>query len=242
MLADGIARLTIRDAYIARTARPGQFVNLYTHDAQRLAPRPFGVADVDGDCFHLIFALVGRGTREFSAMGSGDSVDVLGPLGNGFDVSEPADYVLVGGGLGVPPLLRAAQELRNVDGAHSIAMLGYRNVHFADALMGEFADALMSIDESEGNVITLLDRWAATRDAARPTAILTCGPMGMMRAVSAWAAARRLPVQASLESRMGCGWGTCVTCTVRTREGLMKTCLDGPVFRTADLVEWEVAR
>ncbi|MDD6461071.1 MAG: dihydroorotate dehydrogenase electron transfer subunit [Bifidobacteriaceae bacterium] len=255
-LTDGVVRLALRDSYIARHARPAQFVNLYTKNAQRLSPRPFGVCEVDGDVFSLIFAVVGKGTEEFRHLRPGDTVDVLGPLGRGYDLREDADYVLVGGGLGVPPLIRAAQELHGHENATSTVLFGYRNVHFADSYASRWADDVRSIDESEGNVITLLDRWAAERgitaDAAgslRPVAdgtrrpvILTCGPLGMMKAVSAWAADRGIAVKASLEARMGCGFGTCVVCTVHTTRGILKTCVDGPVFDTAELEGWEAAR
>ena len=254
-LTDGVVRLALRDSYIARHAKPAQFVNLYTKNAQRLSPRPFGVCEVDGDVFTLMFAVVGKGTEEFRHLRPSDTVDVLGPLGHGFNLREDADYLLVGGGLGVPPLIRAAQELSGHEGSTSTVLFGYRNVHFADAYASRYATQLQSIDESEGNVITLLDRWAAQHGVAadadgalrpaaqgRRTVILTCGPLGMMKAVSAWAREHGLAVQASLEARMGCGFGTCVVCTVHTTRGILKTCVDGPVFDTAQLEGWEAAR
>lgn len=255
-LTDGVVRLTLRDAFIAAHARPAQFVNLYTSNAQRLSPRPFGVCEVNGDEFTLIFAVIGKGTGEFRGLKPGQTVDVLGPLGRGYDLREPADYVLVGGGLGVPPLVRAAQELHGRDDCHATVLFGYRNVHFADRYAAKYSDDVRSIDESEGNVITILDRWAEERGIAggadghllpcaegeHPVRILTCGPLGMMKAVSAWGRDHGVAVYASLEARMGCGFGTCVVCTVHTTRGILKTCVDGPVFNTAELEGWEAAR
>ena len=102
MLADGVYRLTFRDEFIAGHAKPAQFVDVYSNNPSRLMPRPFGVAEVDGDEVSLIFAVVGKGTAEFSELRAGDTIRVMGPLGNSFNTKENANYVLVAGGLGVP--------------------------------------------------------------------------------------------------------------------------------------------
>ena len=117
-------------------------------------------------------------------------------------------------------------------------MFGYRNVHFGDEYVGKYANKVYSIDESEGNVITLLDRIenGLLGGELKPV-ILTCGPLPMMKAVAAWAAKRDLACQLSLEQRMGCGYGTCVLCTVDTLDGRLKVCSDGPVF-TRERLGW----
>ena len=158
MLADGVYRLTFRDEFIAGHAKPAQFVDVYSNNPSRLMPRPFGVAEVDGDEVSLIFAVVGKGTAEFSELRAGDTIRVMGPLGNSFNTKENANYVLVAGGLGVPPLVRAAQAIAESEGSTSTAVFGYRNVRFGDGYVGRYADKTYSIDESEGNVVTLLDR------------------------------------------------------------------------------------
>lgn len=99
MLADGVYRLTFRDEFIAGHAKPAQFVDVYSNNPSRLMPRPFGVAEVDGDEVSLIFAVVGKGTAEFSELRAGDTIRVMGPLGNSFNTKENANYVLVAGGL-----------------------------------------------------------------------------------------------------------------------------------------------
>mgnify|MGYP002225455228 CR=1 FL=1 len=104
-LTDRVMRLTFRDPFIASHAKPAQFVNLFTHDDFMLMPRPFGVSEVDGDEVSVIFAVVGHGTEQLAGLQAGDTVDVLGPLGRGFNLKEDANYILVGGGLGVPPLI-----------------------------------------------------------------------------------------------------------------------------------------
>ena len=162
----------------------------------------------------------------------------MGPLGNSFNTKENANYVLVAGGLGVPPLVRAAQAIAESEGSTSTAVFGYRNVRFGDGYVGRYADKTYSIDESEGNVVTLLDRIEneLVNGELKPV-ILSCGPLPMMKAVAAWAAKRGIEAQLSLEQRMGCGYGTCVLCTVDTLDGRLKVCSDGPVF-TRERLGW----
>lgn len=240
-LTESVYRLTFRDAYIAQHARPAQFVNLFSHNPMKLLPRPFGVSEVDGDLVSIIFAVVGEGTAEFSQFTAGDTVDVLGPLGRPFNTKSAAHYLLVGGGLGVPPLIYTAQKLLSDTQSHVTAVFGYRNDHFADQYVSRYANETISIDEREGNVITLLDRMEAnnelTRDNLTPV-ILSCGPLPMMKAVARWASQRDIPSQLSMEQRMGCGYGTCVVCVVDTVDGRKKVCSDGPVF-TAQQLGWE---
>ena len=237
-LTAGVVRLTFRDPYIAAHARPAQFADLYCSDPLRPMPRPFGVSEVRGDEVSVIFAVVGEGTAELARLRAGDALDVMGPLGRPFAVREPGHYVLVAGGLGVPPLIYAAQCLAGRGDVETTAVFGYRNEHFADEIVDRYANTTLSIDESDGNVITLLDAHADELLARRArTVILTCGPLPMMKAVAAWAAARDLPCQVSMEQRMGCGYGTCVLCTVDTVDGRLKVCTDGPVF-TRERLGW----
>ena len=239
-LAPGVVRMDFRDPYIAKHAKPAQFVNLYTKDPMRLMPRPFGVSEINGDEVSVIFAVVGDGTAEFATYRPGDTVDVLGPLGRPFATQTPAHYVLVAGGLGVPPLVRAAQHLASDAQSKTTAVVGYRDERFADDLFERYAGATLSIDNAHGNVVTLLDRLEAdgglTQDGLE-TVILSCGPLPMMKAVAAWAAKRSLACQLSMEQRMGCGYGTCVLCTVDTVDGRLKVCADGPVF-TREQLGW----
>ncbi|KAA8818189.1 dihydroorotate dehydrogenase electron transfer subunit [Bifidobacterium vespertilionis] len=238
-LTAGVVRLTFRDPYIAANARPAQFVDLFSPDPLKPMPRPLGVSEVEGDLVSVIFAVIGKGTADLAALEAGDMIDVLGPLGRPFNVKAPGHYVLVGGGLGVPPLIHAAQRLAGRDDVTCTAVFGYRNDHFADRFVGRYADTTLSIDESEGNVITLLDRNEdALLGSAGDVTILSCGPLPMMKAVASWAAKRDLPCQLSMEQRMGCGYGTCVLCTVDTTDGRLKVCSDGPVF-TREQLGWE---
>ena len=169
----------------------------------------------------------------------GDSVDVLGPLGmRPFQIKNKAHYVLVAGGLGVPPLICAAQKLHDAGESKVTAVFGYRDEKFADEIVAPYVDSLLSIDNEHGNVVTLLDQLEADnnlRAEGMDTVLLTCGPLPMMKAVAAWAAKRGLACQLSMEQRMGCGYGTCVLCTIDTVDGRLKVCSDGPVFSREQL-------
>lgn len=237
-LGQNIWRMTIEDPYAAGRAHPGSFVNLYARDRMNLLPRPLGISRVLEDSqIEVIFGVVGQGTLGFSKLCSGDTIDLLGPLGSGFDLNSPARYLLVGGGLGVPPLIRAAQVLQPRTDTESTALLGYRNQPFADRIMGPLVDDFHSITQDQGDVITLLDNQAGRIDPTE-TIILTCGPVSMMEAVASWAAKRSIPAQCCMEARMGCGYGTCVACVVDTTEGRLKVCKDGPVFPAENLI-WD---
>ena len=246
LLTDSIVRLTVRDEYIAQHGQAAQFANLYSKNNQQISPRPFGIAEINGDEVSFIFAVVGRGTAEFAQLHVGDSIDILGPLGKPFDLSAPGRYLTIGGGLGVPPVLHAAEKLAGRSDATCTAMYGYRDVHFADDFAARYCDDVRSIDNAQGNVIDLLNSWLEEQQGeqqaqqdGRPDLsdvhILTCGPHPMMKAVASWAREHGVEAQLSLEERMGCGYGTCVVCITPTVDGNKKVCLDGPVFTREEL-------
>jgi dihydroorotate dehydrogenase electron transfer subunit len=272
-IAPGIFRMRLNAPAIARAANPGQFVNLYTDSAAMLLPRPISISDVDGDGLTLIYAVVGKGTEEFSHRTAGERIRLLGPNGQGYllppdsgqeDAAAVPRILLVGGGLGIPPLLFAARRLRSHTGegrargqaeprpivafrhedAASMdspppeitALLGFRESPWYVGEMEKFCDAVLTISEnagpSRGVVTDLLHRLSSDMSGA---VVLSCGPRPMLKAVSEWCRARDIPVQVSMEERMGCGVGVCVGCTCRIagEQGQVqnrKVCSDGPVF------------
>ncbi|MBT1175301.1 dihydroorotate dehydrogenase electron transfer subunit [Bifidobacterium sp. LC6] len=239
-LTDHVVRLTFRDAFIASHAKPAQFVNLFTHDDFMLMPRPFGVSEVEGDEVSVIFAVIGHGTEQLAQLEVGDTVDVLGPLGRGFNLKQDANYILVGGGLGVPPLVYAAQKIADMAGSVATSVIGYRDAHFGEEFVSRYTDRSFSIDNAQGNVVDLLNQLEQSGElyvTDHAPIILSCGPLPMMKAVAQWAAERDMPAQLSMEQRMGCGYGTCVLCTVDTVDGRLKVCSDGPVF-TREQLGW----
>lgn len=242
LLTESIVQLTVRDEYIAQHAQAAQFANLYSSNSLQISPRPFGVAEVHNDEVTFLFAVVGRGTEEFRDKQVGDTIDILGPLGKSFDLSEPGRYLLIGGGLGIPPIAHAAQKLSGRSDVQATALLGYRDVHFADEMLSRHCSDIRTIKNAQGNVITLLDQWLTEQEGdARNLSdvhILTCGPHPMMKAVASWAYKRDVKAQMNLEERMGCGYGTCVVCITPTIHGNQKVCIEGPVF-TREELGWE---
>jgi len=211
----------------------GQFVNVYLNDPSRLLPRPISVCDWEGGSLTLVYAVVGDGTKQISAYRPGETVKISTPLGNGFNVAGAENYLLVGGGVGVPPLCYLAKSLKNIPGK---VVLGFRSEAF---LTDEFPTGVeIATDDGSqgfhGNVVDLLSQTSI----AAGTTIFACGPKPMLRALAAFAKAQNLPLQVSLEERMGCGYGACVGCVCKTTFGNQKVCTFGPVFDASEVI-WD---
>ena len=260
-LAAGIFDLLLKAPDVAAQARAGQFVDLYCADKSRLLPRPISLAGVEKESgqIRLVYRISGAGTEEFSRLQAGDPIALLGPLGNGFPLEEAAgkQVLLLGGGIGIPPLLQTAKALRqmkeaSLHPAEITAVLGYRD---ADTFLAdEFAAVcdrvlLATEDGSIGTMGTVLDALTADRAAgsgktAVPDALIfSCGPTPMLRAVKAYAEKEAIPCLVSLEERMACGIGACLACVCRTAEidghsqvKNRRVCKDGPVFRAEEVV------
>jgi dihydroorotate dehydrogenase electron transfer subunit len=186
----------------------------------------------------VVFETRGSGTAWLASRVVGDSVDVIAPLGNGFEVPD-GDIIAVGGGVGAAPLLYAAKSARG----DVRAALGFRSekniiLHDEFSTLGEVS---VATDDGSvgvhGNVTLPLRKMLAERV---PSAILACGPRVMLRAVAALAADANVPCRVSLEERMGCGVGACLVCACETRSGgdtnMKRVCKDGPVFDSLEVV------
>lgn len=211
-------------------ARPGQFVGLKL-DGLYLR-RPVSVCDAAPGRLTLIWRVVGAGTRQMSEMRPGDRLSALSGLGNGFDAGASGDRpLLVGGGVGVPPLYYLAKKLREA-GKDTAVVLGFATASEA-ILAREFAGLGCDV------TVTTVDGTAGTRgfvtDAlpAGRTYFYSCGPEAMMKALNG---ALGIPGEFSLEERMGCGFGACMGCSRMTVSGSKRVCRDGPVFRKEELI------
>ena len=187
-----------------------------------------------------MFEVRGEGTAWLARRPVGRHVDVLGLLGNGFQVEDQGAYLLVGGGIGVPPLLGCAK----VCGGGSVALLGFRSKDRA-LLVDELAEACLAVrvatDDGSlyhhGFVDELVRRELSKNRSFR--AVLACGPKPMLKSVVQAAAEFGVPCQVSMEERMACGVGACLGCAVQMRDGTMRhVCKDGPVF-DAEEVDWD---
>ena len=244
-LIEDIFSMWLKCPEVAQEAHSGQFVSLYSKDSARLLPRPISICEVDkkGGSIRLVYRTVGAGTKEFSTYKKGDTIKMVGPIGNGYDLSS-SKPVLMGGGIGIPPMLQLAKEFaqKGVSKDNMTVILGYRDATF---LLNEFkkiATVYISSDTgSVGTKGTVID--AAREHGVSGDMIYSCGPKPMLRAVKEYAYEKDCHAQLSLEERMACGIGACLACVCKTTEkdehsqvNNKRICVDGPVF-FADEVE-----
>ena len=228
-----------KDVYRMRLAgdvsgveRPGQFVNLKLEG--RFLRRPISVFDRGEHAVTLIYKAVGEGTRQMSRMRAGEILDVLTGLGNGYDLSRAGDSpLLLGGGVGVPPLYWLARELR-AQGKRVTAVLGFNT---GAEVFGEAEFRSLGCDTLVTTVDGSCGRKGFVTDALPDgySYFYACGPMPMLRAVNRAAVTEG---EFSLEERMGCGFGACMGCSIRTADGFKRVCREGPVFRKSEIL-WD---
>lgn len=231
-VAPDVFRMELSSPAITKLAKPGQFVQVRILNGDHILRRPLGIAECDRTrgTFSLFYRIVGSGTRDLSLLVHGENVNVLGPLGHGFDVSFQHP-LLVGGGMGLSPLLSYAQAKR---GACDILM-GGKNASelFWQSFYAPYVEkTILTTDDgslgSHGFTTTVFPDIVKqeTYDG-----VLVCGPEIMMRGIARLAKAAGLPCQVSLEKRMACGLGACLSCSIDTVNGARKkVCKDGPVF------------
>ena len=245
----GAVELVLDQALIARSLEPGQFVQVAVNAPQTLLRRPYSVAwtEPDGGRFGVIFNVVGEGSRWLSTRHEGHRLDVLGPLGRGFDLDGDGPAVIVAGGLGIAVFPGVARGLRRrgrpvlvLHGARTAAQL-LPGARFVGADVRAATDD--GSDGHHGSVVDLLQRSSSWWEAQRGRLdIFACGPTPMLRALIDRARRLELPlsnIQVALETPMGCGMGTCLGCAAPRRAGgYLLTCQEGPCVR-ADRIDWE---
>ena len=242
MLADSVFSVTVECCEVARAARPGQFIGIKCGDGTLLR-RPVSICRVDRGLVELVFEVKGEGTRWLSEVRAGQSLDILGPLGNGFDVPR-GKIIFVGGGIGAPPLLFAAEVARRSSAASCIAVLGFRDAGRV-ILEGEFRSVCDDVrvatdDGSYGICGTVAAPLEELLGEGGYHAVLACGPRVMLASVASICRRFETPCSVSLEERMGCCVGACLVCACATLssgvEGMSRVCRDGPVFDACDVV------
>ena len=235
-IASGIFKLCLNMPADYPDSEPGQFVNLYLNDASLLLPRPISICAYAEGRLTLVYAVVGEGTRMISGYGPGEKIRVSPPFGNGFVTDGAKQCLLVGGGVGTPPLLFLAKKLAADGGADVRAVLGFQSQPF---LTDEFpCDVHIATDDGsagfKGSVVELL----AKTDIPAGTQMFACGPKPMLKALAQFASERGIPWQVSLEEHMGCGFGACVSCVCNTTGGVEKVCVNGPVLNGSEVI-WD---
>lgn len=232
-IATDVYSLVLKADEIARQAAAGQFVSVYTKDGSKMLPRPISLCGIDKEAglLRLVYRVVGFGTTEFSKLEAGDTVDILGPLGNGFD-KQDKKAILIGGGIGIPPMLQLAKELS----CEKSIVLGYRDELFLNKEFEPYGDVYLSSEDGmhgvKGNVIDAIKAYGIEGDI-----IYACGPAPMLRGIKAYALDKGMVCQISMEEKMACGVGACLACICQTKEidehsqvHNKRICKDGPVF------------
>ncbi len=237
-------KISLSSAKIAQAALPGQFLEAKVADTSEvLLRRPFSIHRVCANIIEILYEVKGKGTQWLSRVRPGQSLDIIGPLGNGFNyqssVVRRPSFVLVAGGMGVAPLLFLAQKLK---GKNTLVLIGARTKKQI-LCESEFKklgyQVKIATDDGskgfQGRVTDLLRSQLSTVNCELLT-IYACGPKPMLRAISAVAGRYNIDAQASLEEHMACGIGACLGCVVKTEEGFKRVCKDGPVFNAKEIV------
>ena len=243
-LAEGIFSMWICTE-AAKTAKPGQFLSMYTNDGTKLLPRPISICEIDreGGALRVVYRVTGEntGTEQFSRMKEGESLFIVGPLGNGFPLEEAEGKkaFLMGGGIGVPPILELAKEM---DCEKKQIIAGYRDEQtFLREEFEKNGELFISTEDGsvgvKGNVLDAVRTCGLEADI-----IYACGPTPMLRAIKQYAEEKGITCYISLEERMACGIGACLGCVCKTKEkdahsnvNNKRICKDGPVFLSTEV-------
>lgn len=241
--ARGVFDVTLHSPIIAKAAAAGQFVDVLCDGFPLRRPISLCGFDSENETIRLVFEVRGRGTEWLSKLQTGESMDIIGPLGHGFSMTDASKKaVIVGGGIGTPPLLPIARFY----GENATVITGFRSASAA-VLQKDFLDAgaktILCTDDGSagfhGFTTQALERHLEENQC---DILYTCGPKIMMRVVARLAEARGIPCQVSMEERMGCGVGACLCCVCGTKDGkgkhLTRVCLNGPVFSSSE-VDWD---
>lgn len=241
-IGTGIFSIQLLAPDIAKAAKAGQFINLYSKDASHLLPRPISLCDIDREkgTLRLVYRTVGAGTAEFSKLRAENQVDVMGPLGNGF-MKRKGTAILIGGGIGIPPMLQLAKELWEEQSGDIQVVLGYRDETFLDEEFTKYGKVCYASEDGghgiTGTVMDAIREYEITGDV-----IYACGPTPMLRAIQSYALEQKIEAQLSLEERMACGIGACLACVCGSKEADHHTnvknkriCKDGPVFYAGEV-------
>lgn len=239
-LAEGFYSFTFRCPEVAAQAKPGQFVNLKIPEFS--LRRPISICEIDktNGTLRLVFEVRGDGTEKLSMFEEGERIDMLAPLGNGFAVNPAGKAVVIGGGIGVPPMLELAKQFKG----SASAVLGFRDAS-ACILEKDFAsccrETLLYTDNgTKGEKGFVTDGLKKLLSHERPDVIYACGPEVMLKNVISLADTAGVRCQVSMEQRMACGVGACYVCACRMvmdgKEYYGHVCKDGPVFDSKQLV------
>ena len=231
-LTESVFKMVLKGDVSAITA-PGQFVNIQLDGL--FLRRPISVCDLSGNTLTIIYKAVGKGTAQMSKMQPGETLDILTGLGNGYDLSVSGDRpVLLGGGVGVPPMYLLAKQLI-AEGKKVAVILGFNTkseVFYEEEFKALGAEVTVTTVDGSHGIKGFVTTALAGMDY---TYFYTCGPEPMLKAVYK---ASVTSGQMSFEKRMGCGFGACMGCSCKTLTGYKRICKEGPVMRKEEIL-WE---
>ncbi len=231
-IAEGVFDMWIQTTNIGEKSIPGQFVSVYTKDPSKILPRPISICEVDGQKLRLVYRILGKGTEQFAQYQAGDTIRILGPLGNGFPL-EDQKAILIGGGIGIPPMLELSKRLL---GEKNI-VLGFRdeNTFLCEDLKVYGKVSIATEDGSLGTKGNVID--AIKELGIQGSVIYACGPTPMLKAIKEYAQENHIQAWLSLEEKMACGIGACLACVCQSKEvdehskvHNKRVCKEGPVF------------
>lgn len=242
-LKKDIFKFAIYSEKMSSVALPGQFLEIRVNDdIEPFLRRPISIYNIDKEKNQLefIFQVKGKGTDILSKRQVGDTISVIGPVGNGsFQFESYQKIAIIGGGIGIFPLYELAKQASKT--ADVTTYLGFRSKDFV-VLEDEFSKVsnqlvITTDDGSYQEKGFAIDFLKADCQTEKPDCIFACGPLPMLRAVRDFAIANHIPAQVSMEERMGCGVGVCLGCAVKNKhtEGNKHVCKDGPVFDVNDI-------
>lgn len=235
-----VFRFTLKEDVISEIATAGQFVNIKC--GEKVLRRPISICQIDKkhNCIVIVFEVRGEGTQWLSQCNQHDKIDIMGPLGNGFNTEKQGKALLIGGGIGVPPLLSVAESME----CDCDAILGFKDIE-TTILVEEFSSkckdvVVMTQDGTYGEKGLVTDALVKKLETNDYSVICSCGPTPMLEAVSQIAQKFGIECYVSLEERMGCGVGACLVCACKTKskdgEKYSHVCKDGPVFNAKEVV------
>lgn len=247
-LCNGIYSMWIK-TNAAEYAVAGQFISVYSKDSSKLLPRPISICEINKaeKTLRIVYRIAGEGTKEFSGYKAGDDIDIMGPLGNGYtvagdDLTKSKKPLLIGGGIGIPPMLELARAMKR-SGAKITIVAGYRSASdlFLVEELSNCGDLIIATDDgSKGFKGTVID--AIEDKGVMCDFIAACGPKPMLKGVKSLAGKMNVPAYISMEERMACGVGACLGCVCTSEDkdnhskvNNKRVCKDGPVFNVSEV-------
>lgn len=243
-IATGIYSMWLKCPLVVSEAKEGQFISLYCHDGSRILPRPISICEIDKEngTLRIVYRVAGKGTDEFSTYGEGEKIEILGPLGNGFTLQPEKSAMLMAGGIGIPPMVQTAKQLKAEGCADINIVIGYRNAeNFLVEELSKYGKVFIATEDgsvgTKGNVMD-----AIKANDIKADVIYACGPTPMLKAIKNYAIETGTEAWISMEEKMACGIGACLACVCKSKDvdhhthvNNKRVCKDGPVFNAMEV-------